>query len=832
MPSLVALAIVLAAAPFGPGPLSSAHAMLEGPLSCTRCHEAGAGTVSAGACLVCHEPLRRTVERSTGLHGRLEADRERCQRCHREHRGRDGDLLWNGADPRTFEHARSGFALQGAHRRLRCTACHEPRRTAEDVRPVFARSPDRSTYLGLDPACSACHFDEHRGELAGPCDRCHDAVAWKPAPRFEHAGSRYPLDGAHARARCDRCHPRSGDLREAPSFPAPRSPLHTVYRPVAHGACVDCHRERHRAPLGERCQTCHTTGSWRDLQPMKGDRAFHARTGYPLRGAHAGASCAGCHGGLDGAPRRPVPAAARCSACHVDAHAGQLGAERPEGGRCDRCHGLAAFAPARFEMEDHATTRFPLRGAHRTVPCDACHPRDVDAERAVPQEAVDQLARDGRPVRTSRVRLRLAALPGDCRACHRDPHAGQFDARLAAEGCSACHTEGSMSDLRFDHGRDARFPLAGRHARTPCSACHVAPAPGAPVRYRPLDQDCGSCHADPHAGQLRDARGAPSCDRCHPAARPWREPTFRHEPPFTTYLLSGRHAQVRCDRCHDAVMVAPGVQVKRYRPVPRRCDGCHADPHAGAAAGPGDQGGGRGCARCHGEATWAPTGFDHAAAGLALAAGHAGLACDVCHASATRPGVRRTCAVCHADPHRGALGARCDRCHEARDWEARFAAADHRSTALPLDGRHASLPCESCHAARRDPFVERLGASCASCHLADHRTARVGPLPHEQAGLGLDCGRCHDAWSFGGAALPGHEVCFETRYGPHAGATCESCHVQLLDLRRDGSCSTFSAACTRCHDCDGQVARHATVPGYLCADRRCYECHRFDAAAP
>ena len=54
---------------------------------------------------------------------------------------------------------------------------------------------------------------------------------------------------------------------------------------------------------------------------------------------------------------------------------------------------------------------------------------------------------------------------------------------------------------------------------------------------------------------------------------------------FVSFVLTGKHAQTACERCHPLVTVAPDVQTRRYRPVPTSCEACHTDVHHGEFAG-------------------------------------------------------------------------------------------------------------------------------------------------------------------------------------------------------------------------------------------------------
>ena len=172
---------------------------------------------------------------------------------------------------------------------------------------------------------------------------------------------------------------------------------------------------------------------------------------------------------------------------------------------------------------------------------------------------------------------------GDCRTCHKDPHRGQFDARLKEKGCEACHSGTGWRALRFDHARDSKYPLTGRHAKAACGSCHRPEAEGL-VRYRPLATACGACHADPHAGQFAAAGGS-DCARCH-ETEAWKKPLkFAHREPFTKFTLEGKHKPLACEKCHPEVAVAAGVKARRYKPLPTACEGCHADFHKGAFRG-------------------------------------------------------------------------------------------------------------------------------------------------------------------------------------------------------------------------------------------------------
>ncbi len=571
---------------FSPGPLARPHEKLEGLPNCTKCHVAGK-QLSADRCLECHQEVRTRIAEGKGFHGRIPASERECENCHHEHQGRDFSLVdWGAGGERRFDHGKTGYPLRGKHAKIECAACHEPRRmVGAPAREVAGKG--RKTFLGLPLACADCHFDEHRGQASRDCQRCHDERAWKPAPGFDHRKTAYPLEGLHARVACAKCHQSETDAAGKRAFPAAVSERFIRFKPVAHAACTDCHKDPHQNRFGQSCTTCHSPAGWKKLRPAGQAVGFHDKTRYPLRGRHIEVACRSCHGPFPGqkAARYKGLVFNACADCHADAHVGQMGKSGSPASACDRCHTVDGFQPVRFDLADHARTRYPLEGGHRAVACARCHPNDPSLERKLPAAVRAGLERQRRPVKVSLLRVDRGIDAARCQACHRDVHAGQFAARVEKGGCQACHQLASFKQLRFDHERDSRFPLLGKHAKAACAACHRAvPGPKGPVvRYRPLDMACAACHADPHAGQFA-AKGATDCRGCH-GADDWKKTLFSHAPPFTAFRLEGKHVQVTCVKCHPAVVVARGVQVARYKGLPTACEGCHQDFHRGAFRG-------------------------------------------------------------------------------------------------------------------------------------------------------------------------------------------------------------------------------------------------------
>jgi hypothetical protein len=565
-----------------PGELARPHLRLEGITNCTKCHSAGE-QVAADRCLDCHGELRTRMDKSRGYHGRLGATQKRtCESCHHEHQGVGAKLIdWGGAMER-FDHGKTGWPLRGKHAGEKCTTCHEAQRLIDADAHALLKRAGR-TFLGVGASCTTCHFDEHRGQLGNECGQCHEEKAWKPA-RFDHSGTKYPLVGKHRQVACDKCHARETDSAARPPFPPPRAATFLKYAPLAHARCNDCHADPHQGRFGGGCEGCHTVEGWSIIRNAAEERKFHDKTRFPLRGAHAAVACPSCHGPWPGKPAKfkGLPHD-KCMDCHSDAHRGQL---TPPA--CERCHTVETFAPARFELEQHQQTKYPLEGAHAAVPCVSCHKPDTTAVKTNAFPPSSGSATHGRhrhaaqtPARAqlvSALQFRIAGRLERCETCHIDVHGGQL--KDATSGCVKCHLTASFTELKFDHQRDSRFALTGRHTSVRCGTCHRAPGANAPVRYRPIDLACASCHTDVHAGQL-----GRECAQCH-VTDSWKTVGFSHDDGrFTTFKLEGRHAAVACSKCHVTLKTAAGQSVVRYRPLPQACEACHVDVHQGEFRG-------------------------------------------------------------------------------------------------------------------------------------------------------------------------------------------------------------------------------------------------------
>ena len=272
-------------------PLAGRHATV----ACARCHDPKAGGAKPrfDSCGACHADAH---DGQATLAGRP-AD---CAACH-------GVQGFRPATYTVAQHASTRYPLAGKHRGVACGECHKrgtgSGKQGAQLRPKFG-------------ACRDCHADAHRGQLAarrdqGECGACHGPEGWKPA-RFgpaEHAATRFPIAGRHAAAACSACH---GPVRPMlPPLPGPET-LGTakVALHLAERNCESCHRDPHAGrfgPKGDRtraggCADCHGNGG---IMPSLFDLDDHAKSAFPLEGAHRAVPCVTCHTELGRAPRGP-----------------------------------------------------------------------------------------------------------------------------------------------------------------------------------------------------------------------------------------------------------------------------------------------------------------------------------------------------------------------------------------------------------------------------------------------------------------------------------------------------------------------------------------------
>ena len=495
----------------------------------------------------------------------------------------------------------------------RCLACHT------EIAWMQART--RGTHARLNKKeCVSCH-PEHGG-------REFKLVVWDGgAPeKFDHTKSGFTLEGKHDTTTCVKCH--KPEFQRSGAVPLMRKKDHATSWLGLETNCDNCHKDPHRGQLGLQCQHCHDP---RGFKPAAG--FDHAKSQFPLTGAHLKVECAKCHQSpkvvtLTDEKGQPVPQwkplpHAVCTDCHKDPHEGRFKDE------CTKCHNTSAWMNFNKGGFNHDVTRYPLKGKHAAVECASCH---------------DKTKAFGPKPKFER-----------CMDCHKDLHAGKATLLAQVVDCASCHTVDGFDKPSYTvlaHAK-SKYPLLGKHTATACEKCHVklADLPSVKVTWgearvviRPAFVRCTVCHFDPHVGRFEPTgvrAHKESCVSCHSmdAFVPSKYDTRMHAD--CVFPLAGSHQAVPCGACHTELkVVASGVSLradslkvrKLHFDNPRRkCLDCHESPHGKQFNSRKDRGV---CEGCHDVRAFIPaTKFDHNKdARFKLEGAHAQTPCSGCHA--------------------------------------------------------------------------------------------------------------------------------------------------------------------------------------------------------
>jgi hypothetical protein len=413
-------------------------------------------------------------------------------------------------------------------------------------------------------------------------------------------------------------------------------------------------------------------------------------------------------------------------------------------------------------------------------------------------------------------------------------------------------------------------PLAAAHheldAQAQCFKCHARGDGGMTAR-------CLECHTEITA--LRDAkRGlhgrdarAKECATCHPdhagrdfALVRWDEGSaaaFDHR--RTGWPLEGKHLGLKCAECHQpkyqrmpmVSLIKKKDATQSWLALETACLECHSDPHRG--------GFGTDCASCHDARDWHRINkqkFNHDLTRYPLRGKHATVACEKCHDPVSAWGKQppfAACQSCHKDAHRGLATlagkpADCAACHSVEGFTpSTYTVEQHRHSAYPLEGRHATVACAKCHVQRGPEAEATLGAArvvmrpprerCTSCH-ADAHGGQLAARPDHGA-----CEACHQVAGFKPSrfAIADHAKLALPLEGRHAELACAACHgaerhgiAAPAGVARAGSARfVFKLTEVQCQQChlDPHRGRFAAGGAH---ERKggCVACHDTRAFAP
>ncbi len=738
----------------------------------------------------------------------MQATSQDCFTCHQKddfHNGQFGTSCGSCHSPQAWkpalvDHSKFAFQLDGKHSTVACASCH--------INGVFKGTP-------MD--CASCHTkdDAHKGQLGTNCAACHAPTGWKPA-NIDHSKFAFQLDGKHSTVACESCH------------------INGVFKGTPMD-CASCHTDddAHKGQLGTNCAACHAPAGWK---PANID---HSKFAFQLDGKHSAVACESCHinGVFKGTPMD-------CASCHTDddAHKGQLGTN------CAACHAPTGWKPANI---DHSKFAFQLDGKHSTVACESCHingvfkgtPMDCASCHTDDDAHKGQLGTncaachaptgwkpanidhskfafhlDGRhsavACESCHINGVFKGTPMDCVSCHikDDAHNGQLGTL-----CASCHAPDGWKPAMVDHSKFA-FHLDGKHAAVNCTSCHVNGV------FKGTPMDCASCHTDDdaHKGSLGN-----QCGTCHSPSG-WSPATFDHNTvsfKLTAHQTKTDGSAFACKDCHVNGYAAPFDQSS--------CGNCHLQVNQ-AFATEHFLTFGTDCMACHDGIDSHGSNFDHDKVAFNLYGKHILAKCSACHANArTLADLKATpqdCFSCHEkdDEHNGQLGKDCSACHLPNGWKP--ATVDHSKFAFHLDGKHATVSCESCH---KNGVFKGTPMDCASCHIDDD--AHDGQL-------GTQCAACHSPNGWKPATVDHSKFAFHLD-GKHSEVDCESCHkngvfkgtpmdcasCHIDDDAHDGQLGTQCAACHSPNGWKPATVDHSKFAFHLDgkhAAAACTDCHK------
>jgi hypothetical protein len=477
-------------------------------------------------------------------------------------------------------------------------------------------------------------------------------------------------------------------------------------------ACLSCHEDlgariKAKAGLhgrqyrGQDCGSCHVEHLGREAKLVRWpggskEKFQHREAGWALKGAHQKLECQQCH---DGRNERGHPTylglKTSCTSCHEDPHDDRFGDKE-----CTSCHNETDWTEVSNVADNHPG--LSLAAGHAKVECQQCHDQG---------------------------NVKPPSEGSACVSCHQEVHEAKLGTR-----CENCHASIRWAPLPRRIGlrmhSSTPFPLTGNHRDVACKRCHRSNLP-ADRRYRGLQfDDCTDCHKDPHKGAFADWVDDADCSSCHDEHGFWPTLFTVEQHAHAEFPLNGRHQAVPCSACHEGKRPRLSLTMKA-----RECADCHDNPHGEQFSAEMSQGG---CAQCHSESGWESPRIDHSV--WPLTGAHAEAACESCHSpsqsdrkqgrGATYRGAPTECSGCHRDVHAGQFRLSppelaCEACHDTQSFE--LASFDHETMAdYPLEGGHADLACESCHAEERlrngDKVTRyRLGyRACADCHADPH----------------------------------------------------------------------------------------------------------------
>ena len=442
--------------------------------------------------------------------------------------------------------------------------------------------------------------------------------------------------------------------------------------------------------------------------------------------------------------------------------------------------------------------------------------------------------------------------PEKCLACHIILKA-QIDSQKGLHAnddykqCNQCHIEHQGRDFDLVYWKDgtknfkhdlAGYNLEGAHKDLDCRKCHTSKNIKNPQQYIEkkkdlkrtylgLSEECQSCHHDEHRGQLKS-----TCENCHSFDKWKPAPKFDHNK--TNYVLTGKHNDVECVKCHEIITDNKFTDDADYMKFSslkyNTCQDCHKDVHENRF--------GSNCQKCHNTSGWAnyaKNEFNHKQTRFPLEGKHDGLICSSCHTTGNKLKFKgfKICQDCHSDYHQGQFRltkskGQCEQCHNVNGFSpALFTIDQHNSGKYPLQGAHLAVPCFLCHkkmnsGTNRETMQFKFESTrCIACHESVHKGTEKKYLSLISSTTGQDgCEYCHQVNSWAEINFDHTQTKFALE-GKHVSTVCVDCHKKEADTHNI-LLDNAPVECQNCHQ-DKHAGQFASDKGSRKSD--CQKCH-------
>jgi hypothetical protein len=357
----------------------------------------------------------------------------------------------------------------------------------------------------------------------------------------------------------------------------------------------------------------------------------------------------------------------------------------------------------------------------------------------------------------------------NCTKCH------ELGDKVTNAKCLACHTE-LKARVDLNKGYHSSGEVKGK--------------------------SCVTCHNDHHGLSFQILR--------------FNKESFNHN--LTGFRLTGAHALKGCADCHKNDFITNASVKKKkitYLGLSTACLGCHTDYHQKTLS--------QSCTNCHTNDAFKPaTGFLHASARFQLHGMHESVQCIKCHPVTNKNGAKfqqftglsfASCNSCHTDPHQGKFGADCKSCHSEESFMKvkGIANFNHAKTGYPLENKHRSVLCSSCHKVNLTDPVKH--ARCLDCHK-DYHEGQFATQGQPQ-----DCNGCHTTlgYTLFSYTIDQHNASKFKLEGSHLATPCIACHKKTDKW-------SFRDIGITCVDCHKDIHSPNIAPKYY-PGSSCQSCH-------